>query len=88
MCYMIAESGDCPFLQINYASHAGVPRTHSPTLPRHEITRAAAIDAFEERYVLHLPERMQHKLSKGARLSVIDHNLYSVMKKRGIACKE
>ena len=51
--------------------------------------RAAAIDAFEERYVLHLLERTQHNASKAARLAGIDRNyLYRMMKKHGIARKE
>ena len=36
--------------------------------------RAAAIDAFEERYVLHLLERTQHNVPKAARLAGIDRN--------------
>ena len=51
--------------------------------------RAAAIDGFEERYVLHLLERTQHNVSKAARLAGIDRNyLYRMMKKHGIARKE
>jgi transcriptional regulator of acetoin/glycerol metabolism len=51
--------------------------------------RAAAIDAFEERYVLHLLERTQHNVSKAARLAGIDRNyLYRMVKKHGIARKE
>jgi len=51
--------------------------------------RPAAIDAFEERYVLHLLERTQHNVSKAARLAGIDRNyLYRMMKRHGIARKE
>lgn len=112
MCYMIAETGDCPFCK-------AIMR-QAPTLPRDEITRAtragrrtpsptrspatrattpycacpsrkravAAIDAFEERYVLHLLGRT-HNASKAARLAGIDRNyLYRMRKKHGIARKE
>jgi hypothetical protein len=107
MCYILAETGDCPFLQSNYASHADAPRTHAPTLPRDEITpadprrathtvadpltgddsddallrmpfkqaRVAAIDASEERYVLHLLELTLHNVSKAARLAGIESQL-------------
>lgn len=118
MCYMIAETGDCPFCK---AIMHHTRTRHVPTLPRDEITRAdprrathtiadpltgdesddallrmpfkearaAAIDAFEERYVLHLLERTQHNVSKAARLAAIDRNyLYRMMKKHGIARKE
>jgi transcriptional regulator of acetoin/glycerol metabolism len=52
--------------------------------------RAAASDAFEERYVLPLLERTQHNVSKAARLAGIDRSnyLYRMMKKHGIARKE
>jgi transcriptional regulator of acetoin/glycerol metabolism len=51
--------------------------------------KRTAIDAFEERYVLHLLERTQHNVSKVARLAGIDRNyLYRMMKKHGIARKE
>ena len=118
MCYMIAETGDCPFCK---AIMHHTQTRHAPPLPRDEITRAdprrathtiadpltgdesddallrmpfkearaAAIDAFEERYVLHLLERTQHNVSKAARLAGIDRNyLYRMMKKHGIARKE
>jgi transcriptional regulator of acetoin/glycerol metabolism len=108
MCYMIAETGDCPFCK---AIMHHTQTRHAPTLPRDEITRAdpltgdesddallrmpfkearaAAIDAFEERYVLRLLERTQHNVSKAARLAGIDCNyLYRMRKKHGIARKE
>jgi DNA-binding NtrC family response regulator len=51
--------------------------------------RAAAIDAFEERYVLHLLERTQHNVCKAAPLAGIDCNyLYRMRKKHSIARKE
>ena len=50
---------------------------------------AAAIDAFGDHYVLHLLERMQHDVSKAARLAGIDRKyVYRMMKKHSIARKE
>ena len=104
MCYMIAETGDCPFCKA--IMHYTQTR-HAPTLPRDESTRAdprkathtiadpltgdesddallrtpfkqaraAAIDAFEERYVLQLLERTQYNVSKAARLADIESQL-------------
>jgi len=37
--------------------------------------RAAAIDPFEERHVLHLLQRTQHNVSKAARLAGIESQL-------------
>jgi transcriptional regulator of acetoin/glycerol metabolism len=51
--------------------------------------RAAAIDAFEERYCSTCSSAQQHNVSKAARLAGIDRNyLYRMMKKHGIARKE
>ena len=92
MCYIIAETGDCPFCK---AIMHHTQTRHAPPHPRYRATRsrpptrAGRRTPSPTRSPLHLLERTQHNVSKAARLAGIDRNyLYRMMKKHGIARKE